>query len=191
MNYREAYDIFAVNGILFNHESIRRGPTFVTRKITMAVARIKRGLQECLYLGNLDSKRDWGHAKDYVEAMWLMLQAEKPQDYVVATGETHSVREFCEKAFGFAGITLEWKGERGTVDEYGVDAATGKVILRIDERYFRPTEVDLLLGNPAKAEAELGWKRKVTFDELVKDMIEGDLKLLDERDPSVVQLQYH
>jgi len=191
VNYREAYDIFAVNGILFNHESIRRGPTFVTRKITMAVARIKRGLQECLYLGNLDSKRDWGHAKDYVEAMWLMLQAEKPQDFVVATGETHSVREFCELAFGYAGIKLEWKGERGTVDEYGVDAATGKVILRIDERYFRPTEVDLLLGNPAKAENELGWKRKVTFDELVKDMVEGDLKLLDEKDPSVVQLQYH
>ena len=191
VNYREAYDIFAVNGILFNHESIRRGPTFVTRKITMAVARIKRGLQECLYLGNLDSKRDWGHAKDYVEAMWLMLQAEKPQDFVVATGETHSVREFCEKAFGVVGIALEWRGERGTVDEYGVDGATGKVILRIDERYFRPTEVDLLLGNPAKAEAGLGWKIKLSFDELVKDMVDGDLKLLDERDPSVVQLQYH
>lgn len=191
VNYREAYNIFAVNGILFNHESIRRGPTFVTRKITMAVARIKRGLQECLYLGNLDSKRDWGHAKDYVQAMWLMLQAEKPQDYVVATGETHSVREFCEKAFHYGGIKLEWRGERGTLDEYGVDAETGKVIVRIDPRYFRPTEVDLLLGNPQKAERELGWKRKVTFEDLVKDMVESDLKLLDEKDPSVVQLQYH
>lgn len=191
VNYREAYNIFAVNGILFNHESIRRGPTFVTRKITMAVARVKRGLQECLYLGNLDSKRDWGHAKDYVEAMWLMLQVDVPQDFVVATGETHSVREFCEKAFGYAGIKLEWRGETGTVDEYAVDAETEKVILRIDERYFRPTEVDVLWGNPAKAERELGWKRKVTFDELVRDMMEGDLKLLDEKDPSVVQLQYH
>jgi GDPmannose 4,6-dehydratase len=190
VNYREAYDIFAVNGILFNHESIRRGPTFVTRKITMAVARIKRGLQDCLYLGNLDSKRDWGHAKDYVEAMWLMLQQDKPEDYVIATGETHSVREFCEKAFGFVGIKLEWRGEHGTVDEYGVDGNTGKVILRIDERYFRPTEVDLLLGNPGKAEKDLGWKRKVSFEELVKDMVEGDLKLLDEKDPSVVQHQY-
>lgn len=191
VNYREAYNIFAVNGILFNHESIRRGPTFVTRKITMAVARIKRGFQECLYLGNLDSKRDWGHAKDYVEVMWLMLQAEKPQDYVVATGETHSVREFCEKAFLYGGINLEWRGERGSVDEYGVDAETGKVIVRIDPRYFRPTEVDLLLGNPQKAEKELGWRRKVSFEDLVKDMVESDLKLLDEKDPSVVQLQYH
>lgn len=190
VNYREAYNVFAVNGILFNHESIRRGPTFVTRKITMAVARIKRGLQDCLYLGNLDSKRDWGHAKDYVEAMWLMLQQEKPQDFVIATGETHSVREFCEKAFGYADIQLEWRGERGTVTEYAVDAKTGQPIIKIDERYFRPTEVDLLLGNPAKAEKELGWSRRVSFDELVKGMVEGDLQLLDEKDPSVVQHQY-
>jgi GDPmannose 4,6-dehydratase len=157
----------------------------------MAIARIKRGLQECLYLGNLDSKRDWGHAKDYVQAMWLMLQAEKPQDYVVATGETHSVREFCEKAFHYGGIKLEWRGERGTLDEYGVDTETGRVIVRIDPRYFRPTEVNLLLGNPQKAERELGWKRKVSFEDLVKDMVQSDLKLLDEKDPSVVQLQYH
>jgi len=191
VNYREAYDIYAVNGILFNHESIRRGPTFVTRKITMAVARIKRGLQDCLYLGNLDAKRDWGHARDYVEGMWRMLQQETPDDYCLATGETHPVREFCEKSFGYVGIKVEWKGEKGTVDEYGVNADNGKVIVRIDKRYFRPTEVDLLLGDPTKAEKNLGWKRKVSFDELVKEMTEGDLQLLDNKDIEVVSRQYH
>lgn len=181
VNYREAYNLYAVNGILFNHESIRRGPTFVTRKVTMAVARIKKGKQDCLFLGNLDSKRDWGHAKDYVEAMWLMLQQEKPEDFCIATGETRSVREFCEKAFKVAGIDLKWQGETGTVDEIGVDAATGKAIVRIDPKYFRPTEVDLLLGNPAKAEKSLGWKRKVSFDDLVKEMVLGDLELVDQK----------
>lgn len=191
VNYREAYNMFAVNGVLFNHESIRRGPTFVTRKITMAVARIKTGLQDCLFLGNLDSKRDWGHAKDYVAAMWLMLQTEVPEDYVVATGETHSVREFCEKAFKYAGIDLEWRGETGTVDEYGVKKGTDEVIVRIDARYFRPTEVDLLLGTPEKAEKNLGWTRKVSFDELVQGMVEGDLQLLANKDSEVVSRQYH
>jgi GDPmannose 4,6-dehydratase len=181
VNYREAYNMYTVNGILFNHESIRRGETFVTRKISRAVARIKRGVQECLYLGNLDSKRDWGHAKDYVAAMWLMLQQDKPDDYCIATGETHSVREFCEKAFKCVGIDLEWKGERGTVDEVGVDKATGKMIVKIDPKYFRPTEVDYLHGDPSKAERVLGWKRKISFDELVKDMVVQDLELLDKK----------
>jgi GDPmannose 4,6-dehydratase len=191
INYREAYNMFALNGILFNHESIRRGPTFVTRKITMAVARIKRGVQDCLYLGNLDSLRDWGHAKDYVEAMWLMLQQEKPEDFVVATGEMHSVREFCEKAFAVAGITIKWQGPKGSPEEEGIDVATGKSVIKIDKRYFRPTEVDLLLGDPSKAEKQLGWKRKVSFDELVKGMVEGDLELLDNKDSEVVSRQYH
>jgi GDPmannose 4,6-dehydratase len=191
VNYREAYGMFALNGILFNHESIRRGPTFVTRKITMAVARIKRGVQDCLYLGNLDAQRDWGHAKDYVEAMWRMLQQDTPEDYVVATGETHSVREFCEKAFKYAGIEIEWKGERGTIHEEAVDKATGNSVIKIDARYFRPTEVDLLLGDPTKAETKLGWKRQTSFDELVKGMIDGDLLLLDNKDSEVVSRQYH
>jgi len=192
VNYREAYNIYAVNGTLFNHESIRRGPTFVTRKITMAVARIKNGVQDCLYLGNLDAKRDWGHAKDYVAAMWLMLQQEQPQDYVIATGETHSVREFCEKAFKYAGIEIEWSGDSGTVNEVAhVKGDPNKVVIRIDQRYFRPTEVDLLLGDPAKAERELGWKRDVSFDELVKGMIEGDIELLNNKDIDVVSRQYH
>ncbi len=183
LNYREAYNMFCVNGILFNHESIRRGPTFVTRKISMAVSRIKKGIQDCLYLGNLDAKRDWGHAKDYVEAMWLMLQQDKPDDFCVATGETHSVREFCEKAFREVGIEIEWGGEHGTVSEFAYDKSDSskKPIIRIDPQYFRPTEVDLLLGNPTKAETTLGWKRKVSFDALVKEMVLGDMELLEKK----------
>ena len=173
VNYREAYDMFACNGILFNHESPIRGETFVTRKITMAVARIKKGLQEKLYLGNLDAKRDWGFAGDYVEAMWLMLQQDEPDDLVIATGETHSVREFVELAFGEVGIEIEWQGEG--VDEVGLDAATGDVLVKIDPRYYRPTEVELLLGNPTKAKEKLGWEAKVGLRELVKMMVEGDI----------------
>jgi GDPmannose 4,6-dehydratase len=176
VNYREAYGLYAVNGILFNHESERRGETFVTRKVTMAAARIKLGLQDCLFLGNLDAKRDWGHAKDYVKAMWLMLQQENPDDFVIATGETHPVRELCEKAFHYAGMELEWQGEKGTIDEVGVNKANGKVVIRIDKNYFRPTEVDLLLGDPSKAQKLLGWKREVSFDDLVKGMVEHDIK---------------
>ena len=173
VNYREAYGMFACNGILFNHESPIRGETFVTRKITMAVARIKKGLQEKLYLGNLDAKRDWGFAGDYVEAMWLMLQQDEPDDLVIATGETHSVREFVELAFGEVGIEIEWQGE--SVDEVGLDAATGDVLVKIDPRYYRPTEVELLLGNPTKAKEKLGWEAKVGLGELVKMMVEGDM----------------
>ena len=173
VNYREAYGMFACNGILFNHESPIRGETFVTRKITMAVAKIKNGLQEKLYLGNLDAKRDWGFAGDYVEAMWLMLQQDEPDDFVIATGETHSVREFVELAFGEVGIEIKWQGE--CVDEVGVDAATGDVLIEIDPRYYRPTEVELLLGDPSKAKEKLGWEAKVVLRELVKMMVEGDL----------------
>ena len=173
VNYREAYGMFACNGILFNHESPIRGETFVTRKITMAVARIKKRLQEKLYLGNLDAKRDWGFAGDYVEAMWLMLQQDEPDDLVIATGETHSVREFVELAFGEVGIEIEWQGEG--VDEVGLDAATGDVLVKIDPRYYRPTEVELLLGNPTKAKEKLGWEAKVGLRELVKMMVEGDM----------------
>ena len=173
VNYREAYGMFACNGILFNHESPIRGETFVTRKITMAVARIKKGLQEKLYLGNLDAKRDWGFAGDYVEAMWLMLQQDEPDDLVIATGETHSVREFVELAFGEVGIEIEWQGEG--VDEVGLDAATGDVLVKIDPRYYRPTEVELLLGNPTKAKEKLGWEAKVGLRELVKMMVDGDM----------------
>ncbi len=165
--------MFACNGILFNHESPIRGETFVTRKITMAVARIKKGLQEKLYLGNLDAKRDWGFAGDYVEAMWLMLQQDEPDDLVIATGETHSVREFVELAFGEVGIEIEWQGEG--VDEVGLDAATGDVLVEIDPRYYRPTEVELLLGDPTKAKEKLGWEAKVGLRELVKMMVEGDM----------------
>jgi len=172
VNYREAYGIYACNGILFNHESPIRGETFVTRKITMAVARIKKGLQEKLYLGNLDAKRDWGFAGDYVEAMWLMLQQDEPDDFVIATGEMHSVREFVELAFGEVGIEIQWRGEG--VDEVGVDAATRDVMVEIDPRYYRPTEVELLLGDPTKAKEKLGWEAKVGLRELVKMMIEGD-----------------
>jgi GDPmannose 4,6-dehydratase len=164
--------MFACNGILFNHESPIRGETFVTRKITMAVANIKKGLQEKLYLGNLDAKRDWGFAGDYVEAMWLMMQQDEPDDFVIATGETHSVREFVELAFREVGIEIEWQGMG--VDEVGVDSATGTVLIEIDIRYYRPTEVELLLGNPTKAKEKLGWKAKIGFKDLVKIMIRND-----------------
>jgi GDPmannose 4,6-dehydratase len=174
VNYREAYRMFACNGILFNHESPRRGETFVTRKITRAVSRIHMGLQDRLYLGNMDSKRDWGFAGDYVEAMWLMLQQDTPEDFVIATGETHTVREFVEKAFLEVGTELEWTGAGS--EEKGIDKSTGQTLIAIDPRYYRPTEVDLLLGNPAKAESKLGWKPKVTFHELVRMMVEADLK---------------
>ncbi|MAW39353.1 MAG: GDP-mannose 4,6-dehydratase [Kiritimatiellaceae bacterium] len=176
-NYRESYGLHASNGILFNHESPRRGETFVTRKITMAVARISRGLQKCLYMGNIEALRDWGYAPDYVEMMWMMLQQEQPDDYVVATNEMHTVREFIEKAFSYVDITVEWEGEG--VNEVGKNRATGDVIVRMDERYYRPCEVDQLLGNPEKAKRQLGWEPKVKFEELVQIMTEGDLRLLE------------
>lgn len=176
-NYREAYNIHASNGILFNHESPRRGETFVTRKITMAVARIHRGLQDCFYMGNIDARRDWGYAPDYVQMMWMMLQQDKPDDYVVATGEMHTVREFIEKSFECVGRKIEWQGKG--VDEVGIDSTTGKVVMRIDKRYFRPTEVEQLLGDPSKAKRQLGWEPQVKFEELVKIMTEADLILLD------------
>jgi GDPmannose 4,6-dehydratase len=167
------------NGILFNHESPRRGRTFVTRKITAAVANIVEKKQKCLYLGNLDAKRDWGHARDYVEGMWMMLQQETADDYVLATGETHTVREFVEKAFKHAGIVVKWKGPPGTVDEIGVDAADeNHVVVRVDPSYFRPTEVDLLLGDPSKAKENIGWVSKTSFDDLVKEMVEADLAMV-------------
>ncbi len=174
VNYREAYGMFACNGILFNHESPLRGETFVTRKITRAAARISLGLQDKIYLGNLDSKRDWGHAKDYVEGMWLILQQDKPEDFVLATGETHTVKEFVDLAFKEAGIDLSWKGSG--VDEKGTDIKSGKVLVEVDPRYFRPTEVDLLLGDPTKANNKLGWKPKISFKELVKDMVVSDIE---------------
>ena len=174
VNYREAYRFFACNGILFNHESPIRGETFVTRKITRAVARIKLGLQEKLYLGNLNARRDWGHARDYVEAQWLILQQDNPDDYVIATGEQHSVREFVELAFREVGIDIIWKGEG--VYEKGINADNGKVIVEVDERYFRPTEVDALIGDPTKAKEKLGWSPKVTFKELVSEMVREDMK---------------
>lgn len=176
-NYRESYGMFAVNGILFNHESERRGETFVTRKITLAAARIAKGLQEKLYLGNLSALRDWGYAKDYVECMWLMLQYEKPEDFVVATGEAHSVREFCTLAFKYAGIELKWEGEG--INEKGIDVKTGKVLVEVDEKYFRPAEVEQLLGDATKAQTLLGWNpRKTSFEDLVKIMVESDLKAI-------------
>jgi len=173
VNYRESYGIHASNGILFNHESPRRGETFVTRKITRAAARIKLGLQDCLYLGNLDAKRDWGFAGDYVEAMWLMLQQQEADDYVIATGETYTVRAFAELVFARLGMTLKWKGEGQR--EQGIDALTGNTLIRIDPRYFRPAEVDLLQGNPAKAQQKLGWQPKTSFTELVHMMTDADL----------------
>jgi GDPmannose 4,6-dehydratase len=176
VNYREAYGMHASNGILFNHESPIRGETFVTRKITRAVAAIKLGLQEKLYLGNLGAKRDWGHARDYVEGMWRMVQQEVADDYVLATGETHPVREFVDLAFAEAGITIEWKGTG--VDEKGFNAANGKALVEVDPRYFRPTEVELLIGDPAKAKAKLGWTPTTTFKELVSEMVQSDLKLV-------------
>nr|WP_314716205.1 GDP-mannose 4,6-dehydratase [uncultured Fretibacterium sp.] len=175
VNYREAYGIFASNGILFNHESELRGETFVTRKITRAAARIALGLQDRTWLGNLDAKRDWGHAEDYVEAMWRILQHDRPDDFVIATGETHSVREFASLAFKEAGLELEWHGKG--LDEKGVEAGTGRVLVEVDPRYFRPTEVELLLGDPSKAERELGWKRRVSFEDLVRRMVRYDMEL--------------
>lgn len=175
-NYRESYGMFAVNGILFNHESERRGETFVTRKITLAAARIAQGYQDKLYLGNLNSLRDWGYAKDYVECMWLMLQQSKPEDFVIATGESHSVREFCSLAFRYVGIELRWEGEG--VDEKGIDIKTGKTLVEVDPKYFRPAEVEQLLGDPTKAKTLLGWNpRKTSFEQLVKIMIDHDMKV--------------
>jgi GDPmannose 4,6-dehydratase len=174
-NYREAYGMHASNGILFNHESPRRGENFSTRKITYSLARIKAGLQEVLKLGNLESKRDWGYARDYVEAMWLMLQQDEPDDFVIATGETHSVREFVERTCAIAGFDLVWEGEGE--NEVGRDAATGKTIISIDPKYYRPAEVDLLLGDPGKARRVLGWEPRVTFEELVEIMMRADLEL--------------
>jgi GDPmannose 4,6-dehydratase len=180
-NYREAYNMFAVNGILFNHESERRGETFVTRKITLAAARIKKGTQEKLYLGNMDAKRDWGYAKDYVECMWLMLQHDTPEDFVIATGETHTVREFVTLAFKEVGIDIEWQGS--DVDEKGIDKNSGKVLVEVDPKYFRPTEVELLLGDPTKAKTVLGWNpTQTSFEELVKIMVKSDMKLVERED---------
>jgi GDPmannose 4,6-dehydratase len=173
VNYREAYGMHASNGILFNHESPIRGETFVTRKITRAVAAIHQGFQNELYLGNLDAKRDWGHAREYVRGMWLILQQDEPEDYVLATGETHPVREFVEKAFAHVGVTIVWRG--AGVDEQGIDAATGRVLVKIDPRYFRPTEVDLLIGDPSKAKRKLGWEHETGFDALVSEMVAQDL----------------
>ncbi len=175
VNYREAYGMHLTNGILFNHESPRRGPTFVTRKITRAVVRIKANLQETLYLGNIDAKRDWGHARDYVEGMWLMVQKDTPDDYVLATGECHSVREFVEVSFAHVGIKIKWVGETGTVDEIGVDASDeSRVLVKIDPKYYRPTEVDLLVGDAAKAKRDLGWVPKITFKKLAEEMVDAD-----------------
>ena len=174
-NYRESYGMFACSGILFNHESERRGQEFVTRKITMAAARIVLGKQECLELGNLDAKRDWGHSQDYVRAMWLMLQQEKPDDYVVATGETRTVREFVAAAFAALGRQLRFEGEGP--EERGIDTATGRTVVRVNERFFRPAEVQLLLGCPEKAERELGWRREIGFEELVRRMVRHDYEL--------------
>lgn len=178
VNYRESYGMHASNGILFNHESPRRGETFVTRKITRAAARIKLGMQDCLYLGNIDAKRDWGFAGDYVEAMWRMLQQEQADDYVIATGETWTVRSFAERVFARLGMPLAWEGHGE--QEKGIDTTTGKTVLRIDPRYFRPAEVDLLLGNPAKAKQKLGWELKTSFDQLVNMMTDTDLKLAEQ-----------
>ena len=176
-NYRESYGMFAVNGILFNHESERRGETFVTRKITLAAARIVQGYQDKLYLGNLDARRDWGYAKDYVECMWLILQHETPEDFVIATGEMHTVREFCTLAFQYLGVELRWEGSG--VDEKGVDVATGRVLVEVDPKYFRPCEVEQLLGDPMKAKTLLGWNpTKTPFAELVKIMVEHDMKFV-------------
>jgi GDPmannose 4,6-dehydratase len=177
-NYREAYNLFACNGILFNHESERRGLNFVTRKITLGLSKIRLGIEDCLELGNLNSKRDWGHAKDYVRAMWLMLQQEKAEDFVVATGETHTIREFVELAAKELGFDLEWVGVG--IDEKGIDKNTGKIIVKINPRFFRPVEVDVLIGDPRKAKEKLGWEAKIKFEELVKLMVKNDYNLLKE-----------
>jgi GDPmannose 4,6-dehydratase len=179
VNYREAYGFHASNGILFNHESPIRGETFVTRKVSRAVAAIAAGSQDRLYIGNLNAQRDWGHARDYVEGMWMMLQQPKPDDYVLATGETHSVREFIEKAFAVIGRRIKWTGK--DVEEAGLDAATGQVLVSVDPRYFRPTEVDLLLGDPSKARKQFGWKHRTSFEDLVKEMVLSDMQLLNPR----------
>jgi GDPmannose 4,6-dehydratase len=186
VNYREAYGIYGCNGILFNHESPRRGETFVTRKITRALARIKSGLQSCLYLGNLNALRDWGHAKDYVEIQWLMLQQPQPEDYVIATGRQFSVRKFVEIAATELGIQMTWKGKG--VEEQGFDQH-GKCIVRVDPRYFRPTEVDALLGDPSKAKHKLGWEPRITFEELVSEMVREDLETA-KRDSLIKQHGY-
>ena len=174
VNYREAYNFFACNGILFNHESPLRGETFVTRKITRGVAAIERGVQETIFLGNLDSRRDWGHARDYVEGMWMIMQSSHPDDWVIATGESHSVREFVERAFAEVGRTIQWRG--AGIKEKGVDAKTNEILVEIDPRYFRPCEVEHLLGDPRKIRECLGWKHKTTFPELVSEMVAADLK---------------
>ena len=176
-NYRESFGMFACSGILFNHESERRGKEFVTRKITYAVARIKQGVQDHIELGNLDSKRDWGHAKDYVHAMWMLLQNDRPEDYVIATNETRTVREFVETAFGHVGIEIVWEGEG--VNEVGKDKATGKTLVKVNPEFFRPAEVEVLLGNPAKAEKELGWKREISFAQLVERMVKNDMEIVE------------
>ncbi len=187
VNYREAYNMYCCNGILFNHESPVRGETFVTRKITRALARIKLGLQKDLYLGNLDAKRDWGHAADYVRMQWLMLQQEKPEDFVIATGVQHSVRQFVEIAAAEIGMVIDWQGEG--LDEIGIEQKSGKTIVRVDHRYFRPTEVETLLGDPTKAKEELGWTPKISFAQLVQEMVVEDLKLA-ERDQIIKQKGY-
>jgi GDPmannose 4,6-dehydratase len=184
VNYREAYGLFACNGILFNHESPIRGETFVTRKITRGLARIKAGLDDCLYLGNLDALRDWGHARDYVRAQWLMLQQPKPEDYVIATGQQHSVRTFVTLAAKLLGSEVDWRG-RG-LDEHAIDKATGKTVVRVDPRYFRPTEVDTLLGDASKARRELGWQAEIGFEDLVREMVDADRRLA-ERDALVAR----
>lgn len=181
VNYREAYGLHASNGILFNHESPMRGETFITRKVTRAVASIQLGKQDELFVGNLDAQRDWGHARDYVEGMWMMIQQEKPDDYVLATGETHSVREFIELAFGEVGRTIRWQGHG--LDEVGIDANSGAILVRVDKAYFRPTEVEQLLGNPRKAHTVLGWRHKTTFHQLVQEMVAADLRLLGQGTP--------
>ena len=178
-NYREAYDLYAVNGILFNHESPRRGKRFVTRKITRAAVRIAKGLQQKLYLGNLNAQRDWGYAKDYVEMMWMMLQQDRPDDYVIASGQAHTVREFAELAFKYLGIELEWAGVG--LQEVGIDRKNGRVLIEVDPSYFRPTEVELLIGDPTKAIKKLGWKPRVSFAELIKIMVEADLKNIEKK----------
>lgn len=179
VNYREAYGMHLTNGILFNHESPRRGRTFVTRKITCAVAAIKENKQKTIFLGNLDAKRDWGHARDYVEGMWRMMQTDEPDDYVLATGETHTVKEFVELAFAAVDMKIIWKGEPGSVDEIGVNAADeSHVLVKVDPRYFRPTEVELLLGDPTKAKEKLGWVHSTPFPELVKEMVQADLAMV-------------
>ncbi|MDH6456575.1 GDP-mannose 4,6-dehydratase [Fusobacterium sp. PH5-7] len=175
-NYRESYDMYACSGILFNHESERRGKEFVTRKITDAAARIKQGIQDHLELGNMDSKRDWGHSKDYVMAMWLMLQQENADDYVIATNETRTVREFVEKSFSCVDIDIIWQGEG--INEVGIDKGTNKTVVKINPKFFRPAEVDILLGNPEKAEKELNWKREISFEQLVERMVKNDMELV-------------